>query len=442
MDCWQRWGPASAQSWCCCAGNAMSESFDTDVLIAGGGPAGLAAAIAARQAGLTVMLADPARPPIDKACGEGIMPAGIAALRRLGIELLPGQFSALAGMRFVDAHGAVDAVFPHGRGCGARRTTLHQVMVERAEQAGVELLWGSRVSFFYNNHNTGRGRDSVKGGILLDGRGVRCRWLIGADGQNSRLRAHAGLEGLRGVRRRFGLRCHYAVAPWSEFVEVHWGEHGQMYITPVASDQVCVALLTHCPKRLNTGLSEAPADPHLSAATGLTAVPAGDPIFDEARVHFPAVAARLGGASRLTRVRGSLTVTRSLPLVWRENLALVGEASGSVDAITGEGLTMAFQQALALASALAAGDLQLYQAAHRRIIRRPNFMNRFLLSMDRHTILRQRVLRAFSAEPGLFARMLAIHVGESSCLGVRGTVSLGWRLLSLPRQAQTETFPH
>ena len=65
---------------------------------------------------------------------------------------------------------------------------------------------------------------------------------------------------------------------------------------------------------------------------------------------------------------GAVSVTRKLPLVWRENLALIGEASGSVDAITGEGLTVAFQQALALAEALAAGDLQLYQAAHRRIV--------------------------------------------------------------------------
>jgi 2-polyprenyl-6-methoxyphenol hydroxylase-like FAD-dependent oxidoreductase len=408
----------------------VNESFDTDVLIAGGGPAGLAAAIAARHAGLTVMLADPDRPPIDKACGEGIMPAGIAALRQLGIELLPGQFSALAGMRFVDAHGAVDAVFPHGRGCGVRRTTLHQAMVERAEQAGVELLWGSRVSFHprLRNHNRGWERASGKEGILLDGRGVRCRWLIGADGQNSRLRAQAGLDGPRGVRRRFGFRCHYATAPRSEFVEVHWGEHGQMYVTPVACDQVCVALLTHGPNKPNT---------RLLASAGR----AGDPILDEARAHFPAVAARLEGARRLTRMRGSLTVTRSLPLVWRENLALIGEASGSVDAITGEGLTMAFQQALALAAALAAGDLRLYQAAHRRIMRRPNFMNRLLLNMDRHASLRQRVLRAFCAEPGLFARMLAIHVGESSCLGVRGTVSLGWRLLGLSRQAQIEALP-
>jgi hypothetical protein len=55
-----------------------------------------------------------------------------------------------------------------------------------------------------------------------------------------------------------------------------------------------------------------------------------------------------------------------------------------------------------------------------------------MLSMDRHASFRQRVFRAFSAEPSLFARMLAIHVGAMSPLsfGVRGTVALGWRLLT------------
>ncbi len=119
-------------------------------------------------------------------------------------------------------------------------------------------------------------------------------------------------------------------------------------------------------------------------------------------------------------------------MVCREHLALIGEASGSVDAITGEGLTMAFEQALALAEALAAGDLRLYQAAHRRIVRLPHFMARLMLGMDRHAAFRERVFRAFSAEPSLFARLLAIHVGDLSpiSLGVRGTVSLGWRLLT------------
>ena len=59
----------------------------TDVFVIGGGPAGLAAAIAARQKGLRVIVADGAEPPIDKACGEGLMPDGLAALGHLGIQL-------------------------------------------------------------------------------------------------------------------------------------------------------------------------------------------------------------------------------------------------------------------------------------------------------------------------------------------------------------------
>lgn len=369
----------------------MAARFDTDVFVAGGGPAGLAAAIAIRQAGLTVTLADAARPPIDKACGEGIMPEGMAALRRLGIKPAPGQFFALAGMRFIEGNGAIDARFPQESGCGVRRTVLHQWLVERAAEVGVELRWGTRV--------TGFGED----GVALDARTVRSRWVIGADGEKSRLRAQAGLERWRG-HQRFGFRRHYGVKPWSDFVEIYWGEHGQMYITPAGSDQICVALLT------------------------------GEPGFgfDEALPHFPTVAKRLGGATPLARMMGAVTVTRKLPLVWRENLALIGEASGSVDAITGEGLTLAFQQALALADALRAGDLGLYQAAHDRIGRLAHLMTGLMLRMDRHAGFRQRVFRAFTTDPGLFARLLAVHVGALSPLrfGVRGAVSLGWRLLS------------
>jgi flavin-dependent dehydrogenase len=392
----------------------MAERFDTDVFVAGGGPAGLAAAIAIRQAGLTVTLADAARPPIDKACGEGIMPEGMAALRRLGITPAPGQFFTLAGMRFIDGNGAIDARFPRERqsrtqpgttrvqassgiehdwvsGGGVRRTVLHRWLVERAAEAGVELRWGTRV--------TGFGKD----GVALDGRVVRSRWVIGADGAKSRLRAQAGLDRWRG-RQRFGFRRHYGVKPWSEFVEVYWGERGQMYVTPVGADQICVALLTG-----EQGFG-----------------------FDEALPNFPGVAKRLSGAKPLARMMGAVTVTRKLPRVWRENLALVGEASGSVDAITGEGLTMAFQQALALAEALRAGDLGLYQAAHDRIGRLPHFMTGLMLRMDRHAAFRQRVFRAFTAEPSLFARLLAVHVGALSPLrfGVRDAASLGWRLLS------------
>src|SRR5579864_9194009 len=65
--CWPRWGRVSAQSSYSCGGE-MTVARSTDVFIIGGGPAGLAAAIAARERGFEVIVADRARGPIDKAC--------------------------------------------------------------------------------------------------------------------------------------------------------------------------------------------------------------------------------------------------------------------------------------------------------------------------------------------------------------------------------------
>jgi len=109
----------------------------TDVFIIGGGPAGLAAAIAARERGFDVVVADGAEPPIDKACGEGLLPDAVEVLARLGVEIPSSDRFALQGIRFLDAELTVDAHFPAGQGIGVRRAILHERMVERARKVGV-----------------------------------------------------------------------------------------------------------------------------------------------------------------------------------------------------------------------------------------------------------------------------------------------------------------
>ncbi len=116
----------------------------------------------------------------------------------------------------------------------------------------------------------------------------------------------------------------------------------------------------------------------------------------------------------------------------RGNVALVGDASGSVDAITGEGLCLLFQQSVALAGALEAGDLRLYQAEHRRIGRRPEWMADMMLLLDQRRGLRRRVIRAMAGSPKLFAGMLAAHVGEQPPTDVLfNGLALGWRMITL-----------
>src|SRR5258707_8702062 len=97
---------------------------------------------------------------------------------------------------------------------------------------------------------------------------------------------------------------------------------------------------------------------------------------------------------------------RTLRHVQKNNVALLGDASGGVDAITGEGLRMAFRQALALADAMANGELSQYQRAHRQLARRPLLMGNLLLWLRRKPRLRARVIFALQRRPEPFARIL------------------------------------
>jgi menaquinone-9 beta-reductase len=118
--------------------------------------------------------------------------------------------------------------------------------------------------------------------------------------------------------------------------------------------------------------------------------------------------------------------------VHRGRLALVGDASGSVDAIAGEGLCLAFKQSLALAGAIANDDLPAYQAAHNRIRFRPGMMSAMLLMMDRNHWLQTRALAALSTRPGIFAHMLATHVGAASTRDIATNMfELGWSILTV-----------
>jgi flavin-dependent dehydrogenase len=345
----------------------------TDVVIVGGGPAGLAAAIAARLRGFDVVVADRAEPPIEKACGEGLMPDGIAALRRLGVPLASEYGAPFRGIRFVDHDVEAEASFsaPDKYGFGIRRPLLHQILSERAQELGVVMWWHSPVEAF----------DTC--GITIGRRKIACRWIIGADGLHSRVREWGGLAPTRIGSRRMGLRQHFHIKPWSDFVEVYWHNRCQAYVTPIGNDQICIALV--------------------GGAKALR--------FSELPALFPKLGERLERAQPVGPPRGALSMSVKLAAVTQGRIALVGDASGSVDAVTGEGLALAFRQAEFLASSLAAGNLAAYEAFHRRVTRLPRLLARALLLMDGHDGLRRSAMHILAAYPGVFNRLLAVHVG-------------------------------
>ena len=370
-----------------------SSAHSADIFIVGGGPAGLATAILAAERGLRVSVADHNGFPIDKACGEGLMPDTLTALKTLGVDLMRGDGIPFRGIRFREAESSnsVEAAFGQSFGLGIRRTVLHARLVERAAELGVVLLWGSRVTL------KGDGR------IWCEGEPVRSKWVIGADGEASPFRKWAALDEARHEHIRFAARQHFQTTPWTDFVEVYWGRDCQITVAPIAAEELCVAVTSRTP--------------------GLR--------FSDALEQVPELSSRLRNLPGLGKLRGARAASRRLRRVYRDRLALVGDASGSVDPLTGEGIGLAFKQAAALVEAIIRNDLRAYQAAHDGIGRAPRLMSRFMLTMDAYPRFRRRALSIMASEPSLFSGLLQFNVGKLtlSKVGFGDALRFGWRML-------------
>ena len=274
---------------------------DVDVVVAGGGPVGLACAIEARLAGLTVAVIEPRDRAIDKACGEGLMPGALPILARIGVD---PQGMPLRGVSYLSGTRRADHLFRTGIGRGVRRTTLHDALTARAAELGVERV-------------AGRVESLAQDGVGVAVNGLRADWLLGADGMHSSIRRLVGLDRTVSVRsRRFGLRQHFHVEPWSELIEVHWARHAEVYVTPVSPTVVGIAVL------------------------GPRGTDLGDTV-----AGIPALAARLRGGRPASSLRGGGPFRQQALRPSNGRVLLVGDASGYVDAITGEGLRLGFDQA-------------------------------------------------------------------------------------------------
>jgi flavin-dependent dehydrogenase len=278
---------------------------DVDVAVVGGGPVGLAAAIEGRMAGLTAVVIEPRTSPIDKACGEGLMPGAVAALARLGVH---PDGAAIAGFRYTNGSRSAEHRFAGASGLGVRRTALHRALSDRADEVGVERL-DARVSEV-GQHD---------GGVTVGD--VRASWLFACDGLHSTVRRLVGLERSarrRTERRRFGLRRHFELDPWTDLVEVHWVPDAEAYVTPLAGGRVGVAVLG--PPRTD---------------------------FDAVLARMPELSNRLAGARGADSLLGAGPLHQRTSARRAGRVLLLGDASGYVDALTGEGIRVGLAHARA-----------------------------------------------------------------------------------------------
>jgi flavin-dependent dehydrogenase len=310
---------------------------DVQVAVVGGGPVGLMTALFAADAGIDVVVIEPREAPIDKACGEGLMPGAWRLLRGLGLEP-PG--ADLLGVAYVQGARRAEHLFERGIGRGVKRTTLHATIAARAAERGIRVVQGRADAL--TQHDTH---------VTLSGPGLEsltAAHVVGADGLHSRVRELVGLGARpqRASRRRFGLRRHYALAPWSDLIEVRWTPSAEFYVTPLGPDLVGLALLG---RRGASFASALAAEPELAERLGA-----------DADGESPAQVGQVRGAGPLLQRTRSRTAGRVL---------LVGDASGYVDALTGEGLRLGFAQAEAAVAAVVADDPRGYERDWTRITR-------------------------------------------------------------------------
>jgi flavin-dependent dehydrogenase len=333
-------------------------TYDADLLIVGGGPAGLASAINARQQGLSVIVAEPRNDPIDKACGEGLMPGGLAELVSLGVD--PAGMP-LRGIAYLDDKRRVEAPFRGRAGRGVRRTTLHAALASRAKEQDTEWI-SKRVTRV----------DQDAHGVMAAG--VRAKWLIAADGLHSAVRRAVGISVVAGRPRRHGVRWHYQVPAWSEFVEVHWSRWGEAYVTPVEPDLVGVAILSQ-------------ERPDLT--------------------WFPGLAHHLRDADH-GRARGCGPMRQVVSRRVAGRVLLVGDAAGYEDALTGEGVSLAVKQAAAAVRAITDDSLASYESAWRRVTRDYRLLTRGLVLATTPKAARRALVPAATLLPAVFEQ--AVHI--------------------------------
>lgn len=336
-----------------------------DLLVVGGGPAGLGTAIQAARAGLDVLVAEPRDTPIDKACGEGLMPAAVGALDDIGVHVTGHP---LRGIRYLDERHRAEAMFRAGSGLGVRRTDLHTALAERAARLGIPVR-PVRVTEV---------RQDTAG---VTAAGVTARYLAAADGLHSPIRRHLELGRTDPRPARYGLRRHFAVAPWSSFVEVHWTAGAEAYVTPLGERLVGVAIL-------GTGRGT----------------------FDERLRAFPGLADRLGAAPGMPP-RGAGPLRQRVCRRVAGRVLLVGDAAGYTDALTGEGIAIALAAAGQLVRCVRADRVADYERAWRRATRRYRMLTEALVWTRGRRALAGLIVPAAARFPPVFSGAVDVLAG-------------------------------
>lgn len=326
-----------------------SPPVDADVLVVGAGPAGSAAAAWAARAGLDVVLADRAKFPRDKACGDGLTPRAVAELRRLGLGDWLAARPVNRGLRAAGFGHELYLPWPGGslpaHGSAVPRTELDATIRDIALASGATPLQGAQALDVV--------RDGDRVAAVVFRRGdttftVSCRRLVVADGARSPLGRVLGRQWHRdtayGVAVRGYVDSGRSADPWiSSHLELRGADHellsGYGWVFPLGGGQVNIGVGT-------LATSRRPADVALRPLLGRYA--------DQRREGWQLSGPVRAPSSALLPMGGAVSGVAG------PNWALVGDAAGCINALNGEGIDYGLETGRLLANLMVAtGDLSV-----------------------------------------------------------------------------------
>jgi menaquinone-9 beta-reductase len=373
------------------------------VLIAGGGVGGACLAILLGRSGVEVELFERGTFPREKPCGEGLMPAGVEALERMGLASAVGG-APFFGVRYLFPRFKLEGHFPsrNGKrreGRGQRRLLLDEVLFNAAKNTpGVS----ARTSVNVDAPVVENGRVT---GLIVDGTVRRSDLVVAADGLASPIRKALGLD-LPMRRRRFGLRMHYRMKPGSEqspWVDVFPRRGYELYVTPLPEGEVLVAALVES-GRLN-GAAEREFTRWVNAE--------------------PELADRLRGAEQISPLAGCSPLGARASCGVVPGAVLLGDAAGCVDPITGSGMAQAIATAELLSTYVAQKQLSeeawmwKFERERHAMLRGREIVTTAILWLARHPWTAAGAFQAMRATPYVFSHIVSICGGARELWGAQ-----------------------